>query len=169
MIVSTKQYEEHYELYQSYIEKVNKLLARTENTRAWSRDFNYAYAGARLHELYFEHLDSSPARNRSAEGLITASFGSLDNWRNSLVELAKTCRPAGWALTCWNTHQKVLMNIAFDSHDGLVPDMIPIVVLDAYEHSFMIDYGIDKESYFERFVDSMNWNLVWDRVKGWYN
>lgn len=169
MIVSIEQYEEHYSLYQGYVEKVNRLLLDKEDTRAWSRDYNYAYAGARLHQLYFEHLDSAPANNKTMERLICNAFGSIKNWQRSMVELAKTCRPGGWTMTCYNRFDKALVNIAFDSHDGLIPDMIPLVVLDAYEHSYMVDYGIDKVSYFEKFVEAINWNVVWDRLKEWYN
>lgn len=165
-IVSQKQYDEHYKLYRGYVDTVQSLLKKPESTREWSRNFNYAYSGARLHQLYFEHINLPPVENKQMLKVIKASFGSVNKWAQSLLELAMTCRPAGWALTCYNTFDNNLINIAFDSHDHLIPDIIPIIVMDAYEHSYLIDFGIDKASYFKKFIEAMNWDLVWRRFEG---
>lgn len=165
-IVSQKQYDEHYILYRGYRDKLQSLLAKPVSTREWSRDFNYAYAGARLHQLYFEHLNLPSVDNSAMLRVIKGSFGSVNKWAKSLSDLAMTCRPAGWALTCYNSFDGNLINIAFDSHDHLIPDMIPLVVMDAYEHSYLIDYGVDKATYFQKFIETMNWDLVWSRFQG---
>jgi Fe-Mn family superoxide dismutase len=164
-IISQEAYDEHYKLYRGYMDKVEKLLRNQESTREGSRDYNYAYAGARLHQLYFEHLNLPPMENRQMLQAIKQSFGSVKQWSQSLLELAMTCRPAGWALTCYNSFDNNLINIAMDSHDHLIPDMIPIIVVDAYEHSYMIDYGVDKATYFKKFIETINWDLVWSRFE----
>lgn len=164
-IISQKQYDEHYKLYRGYVDKVQNLLKKPESTREWSRDFNYAYAGARLHQLYFEHINLPPVENKQMLKVIKESFGSVSKWAQSLLDLAMTCRPAGWALTCYNTFDNNLINIAFDSHDHLIPDMIPLITIDGYEHSYLIDFGIDKAAYFKKFIEAMNWDLVWSRFE----
>jgi Fe-Mn family superoxide dismutase len=164
-IVSQEAYNEHHELYRGYMSKVQQLLETPKSTREWSRDYNYSYSGARLHQLYFEHLNIAAVENKKMLQAIKQSFGSVSQWGQNLHELAMTCRPAGWALTCYNSFNNNLINIAFDSHDHLIPDMTPLVVLDAYEHAYWLDYGTDKAAYFQKFIETMNWDLVWSRFE----
>lgn len=169
MIVSKEQYDEHYKLYRGYITKLQTLQSQPpknpESIRGWSRDYNYTYAGARLHQLYFDHLNLPPIQNNNMLRVIKHYFKDVSKWSKNLHDLAMTCRPGGWALTCYNTFEDTIINIAFDSHDGLIPDMVPLVVLDAYEHSYLIDYGVDKSAYFTKFIDNLNWDLIWSRYQ----
>lgn len=163
--LTSKQYDEHYKLYRGYVDKVDTLLKNPQSTREWSRDFNYAYSGARLHQLYFEHINATPKENTEMLTVIKQSFGSVDSWAKSLSDLAKTCRPAGWALTCYNKYNNSLCNIAFDSHDHLIPDMEPLIILDMFEHAYIIQFGIDKDTYIRKFIETMNWDIVWNRLQ----
>lgn len=170
MIVSQKQYDEHRKLYVGYISKTAKLLEKPLPSREWKKDFNYNYAGARLHALYFEHLEATKDRipylqmpKKFCE-LVAESFGSYQNWNRDFQETAKGCRPAGWAFMAINTYDGRLYNILTDSHDASVVDMVPLIVLDMYEHSYFIDYGTDKEAYIKKFINSLDWNVVYQRL-----
>lgn len=164
-MLSNRQYDDHFELYKNYVNKVIQLLKAPASTREWSRDFNYAYAGARLHEMYFEHIDGSPTSNAKMLDVITEVFGSFNKWAKSMMDLAKTCRPAGWVLTCYNSYNGSICNIAFDAHDQMIPDMIPLVVMDMYEHSYLLDFDLDKDKYVKDFIQHLDWNLVWTRLQ----
>jgi Fe-Mn family superoxide dismutase len=36
--------------------------------------------------------------------------------------------------------------------------------MDTWEHAFMIDYGTDKKSYINAFLDNVNWKVMEDRL-----
>jgi Fe-Mn family superoxide dismutase len=43
---------------------------------------------------------------------------------------------------------------------GAVWGAIPLLALDAWEHAYYLDYGPDKDKYFEAFFKNLNWGKV---------
>jgi Fe-Mn family superoxide dismutase len=39
-------------------------------------------------------------------------------------------------------------------------NVVPILVLDVYEHAYMVDYGIDRAKYLDAFVKNLDWEVV---------
>jgi Fe-Mn family superoxide dismutase len=47
-----------------------------------------------------------------------------------------------------------------DLHNMWVPaNVVPIVVLDVYEHAYMIDYGTNRGDYLTAFLKNMDWKV----------
>ena len=163
---SERQFDEHYKIYEGYIQKLNKQMKSLEDsdpsvtTREFKRDFNYNYAGKLWHTLFFEQFAGSPTRPN--DGLIETSFDNYKHWKDDFIKTALTCRPAGWAFLCKSTMGEYF-NISTDSHTEFLYGMEPLIVLDMYEHSFFIDYGQDKLAYINDFIDSLNWDLISER------
>jgi Fe-Mn family superoxide dismutase len=40
---------------------------------------------------------------------------------------------------------------------------IPLLILDVFEHAFMIDYGLKRADYIEAFFRAMDWSQVTHR------
>lgn len=36
----------------------------------------------------------------------------------------------------------------------------PIMVLDMWEHAYMIDFGIEKTAYLNAFMENLNWEIL---------
>ena len=59
-------------------------------------------------------------------------------------------------------------NYVFESHNQNVPVLsIPLLVLDVYEHAYMIDFGIKRAAYLDVFWENVNWDVVEQRIKKW--
>lgn len=41
----------------------------------------------------------------------------------------------------------------------------PILVMDVFEHAYMIDYGLKKADYIEAFFKAVDWTAVESRLK----
>ena len=41
----------------------------------------------------------------------------------------------------------------------------PILVLDVYEHAYMIDYGTDRKKYLDAFAANLDWKPVGERLE----
>jgi len=41
----------------------------------------------------------------------------------------------------------------------------PLLVMDVFEHAFMIDYGLKRADYIEAFMKNIDWNAVAGRLK----
>ena len=102
---------------------------------------------------------------RTQDALIK-NFGSLAAFKEDLMATAISAR--GWILTCYNLDDHTVQNYLLDAHNEKVPVLvIPLLVVDTYEHAYMIDFGINRKEYLAVLWDNINWDVVEKRVKKW--
>jgi Fe-Mn family superoxide dismutase len=57
------------------------------------------------------------------------------------------------------------MNVWINEHEiGHPAGCIPILILDVFEHAFMIDYGLRRGDYIEAFFKNIDWKAVEKRL-----
>ena len=168
----------HFTLYQGYVTNTNKLSdllsqmvkegkTGTPEYAELKRRFGWEWNGMRLHEYYFENLGGKAALDRSGKlaRRLAEGFGSVEDWEKDLRGTA-TMRGVGWAILYLDTLSGRLMNQWINEHDvGHPAGCLPILVLDVFEHAFMIDYGLKRADYIESFFQNVNWAAVEARLK----
>lgn len=168
--LSRNQLRQHYQLYLGYIRLRDEILVNLENPGLSSYEYRglkngetYALNGIILHELYFANLGQSTEEpSRRLLYLINRDFGSYENWLADFIRTGKVGR--GWSVLAYDYRDDMLHNIMQDAHnEGPVWDAQPLLVLDVYEHAYMIDFGIDKDRYLEVFQENIDWSEVNDR------
>jgi Fe-Mn family superoxide dismutase len=168
----------HFELYQGYVKNANAILGELErmtkeeklDTPAAAelrRRFGWEYDSIRLHEFYFENLTKNPRPldpgSRLAQRL-NEDFGSAANWQKDF-EAAGAMRGIGWVVAYHDPLRNRLFNAWIDEHDrGHLVACTPVVVLDVFEHAYMIDYGVKKAGYLEAFFRNLNWDASTQRL-----
>lgn len=177
--ISQKTLEEHYKLYNGYVNKTNeiweklKTVDRSKANASYSEyrelklEETYNLDGVKLHELYFENLGGSGGYpNGLIASMIALDFGSFEKWKEDFVACGISSR--GWTLLCFDPIDLKLHNYLQDLHNhGIVTRSVPLLVLDTYEHAYFIDYGTDKKSYINAFMDNIKWSEVNKRVTCW--
>jgi Fe-Mn family superoxide dismutase len=178
--LSENQLMQHYDLYAGYVKKRNQIeqelqqVDRTDSAgvtyspfRALKMAETFAVNGSLLHELYFENMSSVQTQpGPETIKLIEADFGSLENFKKDLLDSAAVAR--GWAMMTYGMDDGHLHNYVLDSHNQNVPVLsIPLLVLDVYEHAYMIDFGIKRAAYLDVFWDNIDWNVVEQRINKW--
>lgn len=176
--ISQDQLNQHLKLYQGYVNKTNSIQGKlaafhpeeagsASDYRALHVEQTYALNGAILHEYYFENLGASQTPIEKTEvlhALILKEFASVENYFNHLRMLGKISR--GWALTAYNMRDHRIHNYSLDLHNQGVPmGVIPILVLDVYEHAYMIDFDTNRSAYLDAFMANVNWSIVDQRLK----
>lgn len=179
--ITPNQLSQHLELYHGYVKKINDIdsqihamtpdLEKMNATYSPFRELNveqtYALNGVILHEYYFENLGGTlkaPTDTEMVHKLFTQEFGSWDNYVNHLLTVAKSMR--GWAITGYNLRDHRIHNYGLDQHNQWVPmNVIPLLVLDVYEHAYMIDFGTKRPAYLEAFMKNLNWEVVDQRLR----
>ena len=74
-------------------------------------------------------------------------------------------RGIGWVVLAHDTEKDELMNVWVNEHDlGHLVGTTPILVMDVFEHAYMLDYGIKKAGYLETFSRSINWTAAEERL-----
>lgn len=173
--ISKKTVEEHLKLYAGYVKKYNeiqeKLAALTDddfaaanqvfsNIRELKTELSFAWGGVVNHEIYFSHLGGkggSPTGDLMSQ--IEKDFGSYDAYKKDLKATGIAAR--GWVWTAWNYKEQRLFNYLGDAQNTYsVWHATPILALDTYEHAYFIDYGVNRASYIDAFLNNLDWKRV---------
>lgn len=167
----------HFTLYQGYVTNTNKVLDTLDALRAeksgapefaeLKRRLGWEFNGMRLHELYFENLGGKAplAPGSGLAGKLAASFGAVEAWEKDF-KAAALMRGIGWVVLYEDLASGRLINFWINEHDAGHPaGCAPLLVLDVFEHAFMIDYGLKRADYIEAFFKNIDWAAVESRLK----
>lgn len=174
--ISRRQIEEHYTLYQGYVNKTNEIRGKLESAdlskanqsfsdfRELKVELSFAWNGVKLHEMYFENLGGKGGQPQGAVmQALEGSFGSFDRYIEDLKASGISAR--GWVITAWDEADGRIYNYIADAHNSYgIWKAIPLVVLDTYEHAYTIDYGVKRPPYIEAFIKNLNWQPVEKRL-----
>ncbi len=167
---SDSQLELHFTLYKGYLAKLNEIeekLVAANNTKP-NYSFNeyselkrreaVAFNGTFLHELYFENLGADAAISSALQKALEAQGGK----DKILADLkAAALGGPGWGLLTRNRRDgKLHTYFVAEHHLGLPIEQDLLVVLDSWEHAFMVDYGIKRPEYINAFMENLKWSEV---------
>lgn len=168
----------HFTLYQGYVTNTNKALdaldqmlkdgkTGTPEYAELKRRLGWEFNGMRLHEHYFENLGGKGGLNKGGKFAKKAaeSYGSLENWEKDFRAVG-AMRGIGWAASYLDPAGGRLINFWINEHDVSHPSGGTLVlIMDVFEHAFMIDYGLKRADYIEAFFKNINWAAVESRLK----
>ncbi len=167
----------HFTLYQGYVTNTNKVLdllgAMLNESRIAAPEFaelkrrlGWEFDGMRLHELYFENLGGLALNpNGALAKKIAADFGSVENWEKDF-KATGAMRGVGWTVLYQDPVGGRLINFWIGEHDVSHPaGCVPLLVMDVFEHAFMLDFGLKRADYIAAFFANINWGAVEARVK----
>jgi Fe-Mn family superoxide dismutase len=182
--ISDQTLELHFKLYEGYVKETNNLSERIaeflkdgkvdqDEMPVYSelkRRLGFEFNGMVLHEYYFENLmkngSAEPQPNSSFYKAAESSFGTYEIWKADFVGVGKM-RGVGWAMCYENPATGRLSNHWISLHQiGEVAGFNPILVMDVWEHAFLLDYKpAERPKYIEAFFSNINWNAVEGRLK----
>jgi Fe-Mn family superoxide dismutase len=167
----------HFALYQGYVTHTNRFIetldAMLKERKTGSpeyaemkRRFGWEFNGMRLHEYYFENLRGQGALDKTGKLFrkLSEDFGSYETWEKDF-KTTGTMRGIGWAILYHDPLNGRLMNFWINEHDiGHPAGCTPLLILDVFEHAFMIDYGLRRADYIEAFSKNIDWKVVEKRM-----
>ena len=182
--ISDQTLEMHFKLYEGYVKETNNLSEKIaeflkdgkvdqEEMPLYSelkRRLGFEFNGMVLHEYYFENLKkgggTEPDRSSSFYKAAASSFGSYEIWKADFVGVGKM-RGVGWAICFEQPDTGRLSNHWISLHEnGEVAGYNPVLVMDVWEHAFLLDYKpAERPKYIEAFFSNINWSAVEARLK----
>ena len=146
--ISDQTLEMHFKLYEGYMKSVNELNGKIAEMLRDGRVDQDEFPGA-------------PASDSDFVKAAEKSFGNYDLWKTDFVGVGKM-RGVGWAVCYQDPHNGMLSNHWITLHEvGNVSGFIPILVMDVWEHAFILDYApADRPKYIEAFFSNINWQAV---------
>ena len=169
--------QNHFTLYQGYVNNFNKLndiLVSLEKENKFgipeyaelNRRFGWEWNGMRLHELYFGNLTKEKIdlqKDSKFYKQIINEFGSYEAFEKDFKSMG-AMRGIGWVILYYDDLNERLFNVWINEHDaGHFSGARPLLVMDVFEHAYMLDYGIKKAEYIEEFFKVINWGIVLER------
>jgi Fe-Mn family superoxide dismutase len=74
-------------------------------------------------------------------------------------------RGIGWVILAHDKESDRLFNIWVNEHDtGHLVGTTPLLVMDVFEHAFMLDYGLKRVDSIAAFWGAIDWEIVGGRV-----
>ncbi|MGD9116678.1 MAG: Fe-Mn family superoxide dismutase [Dehalococcoidia bacterium] len=168
----------HFTLYQGYVTNTNKLwdimTAMLEEGKAGTpeyaelkRRFGFEFNGMRLHEYYFGNLGGKQPLDKGGAFAqkVAEAYGSYDAWEKDF-KATGAMRGIGWVVLYQDDTNGWLFDQWINEHEvGHPAGCAPILVMDVFEHAFMLDYGLKRADYINAFFENIDWGVVGKRLK----
>lgn len=136
-----------------HYEKLAKGYAKRYNDKEGDRDFNYA--GAFLHNILFpqfREVRNTNKPNGPMLGFVNKHYGSFESMKDQFETEAMKLQGSNWIYLAHDGSIKTIEN-----HE--VRDDI-LLLIDWWEHAWILDYGSDKKKYLKEQWKIINWNVI---------
>jgi Fe-Mn family superoxide dismutase len=162
----------HGKHHKAYVDKANETLDKLEQARA-AQDFSrlaglekalaFNLSGHVLHSLFWKNMMPRGGDAPSGElaRAIARDFGSFEAFKAQMSEVAATIMGSGWAALVWEPMaQRLLTCQIYDHQSNLAQSGVPLLVIDAWEHAYYLQYRNQKTEFFKAVWNVWNWNDV---------
>jgi Fe-Mn family superoxide dismutase len=161
----------------AYVEKANLALEKLreaqrrdnfEQIAALERQLAFNVSGHVLHSIFWRNL--TPQGGGEPSGTlaqaIDTDFGSFHAFRAQMVSAASTILGAGWAALVWEPVLGRLCTVQIHDHqDEAIQAGVPLLVMDAWEHAYYLQYRTEKGRFFQALFNLWNWADVQARLE----
>ena len=162
----------HQKHHQAYVNGANALLDKLSDARKNKTDFDvkavlkelaFNRGGHVLHSLFWKNL--SPKGGGSPGGnlgkAIKEAFGSFEQFKKEFSQAAVSVEGSGWAALAFCRKSKHLFVMQVEKHNlNVYPGFSILMVLDAWEHAYYLDYRNERAKFVEAFWSIIDWGEV---------
>lgn len=162
----------HSKHHAAYVKGANDTLERLSETRekadysglvGLEKTFAFNLSGHVLHTIFWDNL--SPEGGDRPDGELAAAidehFGSFDAFAKQLSSATATVQGSGWGVLAWEPlSQRLVVEQVYDHHGNVGMNTTPVLVFDAWEHAYYLQYRNVRPDYVQKLWSLVNWNDV---------
>ena len=156
----------------AYVAGANATLEKLEAARAGAdygsivgleKTLAFNLSGHVLHSTYWTNL--SPDGGGRPEGELAAAidefFGSFEQLQRHLSEATTTVQGSGWGVLAWEPLAgRLNVEQVYQHQEGSGQGSIPLLVIDAWEHAYYLQYKNVRADYVAAVWNVVNWKDV---------
>ena len=159
----------------AYVKGANDTLDKIAEARdkddfaglpALEKTLAFNISGHVLHSIFWTNM-SPTGGDRPSGALSTAldeHFGSFDKFKAQLTSATTTIQGSGWGALSWEPNGKrLIVEQVYDHQNNTASGSIPLLVIDAWEHAFYLQYKNVKGDWVKAFWNIVNWPDVASR------
>jgi superoxide dismutase, Fe-Mn family len=159
----------HHQRYVDGLNRAEREMAGARETddfdllKHWEREAAFHGAGHYLHSIFWQNMKPGGGGEPSGRlaSRLGSDFGGLEPFRRHFTEAAARVEAVGWALLVWAPRAHRLEILQAEKHQNLSQwDVVPLLVLDVWEHAHYLKYPNDRKAYIEAWWNVVNWEDV---------
>jgi superoxide dismutase, Fe-Mn family len=165
----------HSKHHATYVAGVNTALEQLAEAREkdslgavnlYEKNLAFNLGGHVNHSVFWTNL--SPDGGDKPTGELAAAldehFGSFDGFRAQFTATALGVQGSGWSILAWDSIGQKLLNVQLYDQQGNLPiGLVPLLMLDMWEHAFYLQYRNVKADYVKAWWDVVDWANVTER------
>lgn len=167
-------HDKHHRSYVDGLNQAEKKMAEARKNsdfsliKHWEREAAFHGAGHYLHTIFWNIM--SPQGGGKPDGKlarqIDQDFGSFEAFKKHFSQAAEKVEGGGWAILVWSPRSGRLEILQAEKHQNLSQwDVIPLLVLDVWEHAYYLKYQNNRAGYIEAWWNIVNWPHVAERYE----
>jgi Fe-Mn family superoxide dismutase len=165
----------HHDIHHAgYVNGLNNAEAKLGEARAagdfalvkhWSREAAFHGSGHLLHSIFWPNMlaasQAKPAPSGALSKAIDSSFGSFDAFKAQFIAASNAVEGSGWGILAYRPADDSLVVLTAEKHQNLTQwGVIPLLVLDVWEHAYYLKYQNRRGEYVSNFFNIINWDDV---------
>ncbi|WP_067816404.1 superoxide dismutase [Actinomadura kijaniata] len=162
----------HAKHHAAYVKGANDTLEKLAEARekeqfgglvGLEKTFAFNLSGHVLHSIFWENLspDGGDRPDGELEAAIDEHFGSFEAFRKQLSTATATVQGSGWGVLAWEPlGRRLVVEQVYDHHGNVGMNTTPLLVFDAWEHAYYLQYRNVRPDYVQKLWDLVNWDDV---------
>ncbi|WP_214415135.1 superoxide dismutase [Sphaerisporangium fuscum] len=162
----------HAKHHAAYVKGANDTLERMAEARDKSefanlvgleKTFAFNLSGHVLHTIFWQNLSPDGGDRPGGElgDAITEHFGSFEAFQRQLTTATSTVQGSGWGVLAWEPlGRRLVVEQVYDHHGNVGMNTTPLLVFDAWEHAYYLQYRNVRPDYVEKLWSLVNWDDV---------
>lgn len=134
------------------------------NTRAVAGELAFHGSGHILHSIFWTNMRPDGGGEPTGElaDAINRNFGSVEAFKELFLATANAVHGSGWGILAYRSMDDSLVVLGAEKHENQTQwGVIPILVLDVWEHAYYLKYRNRRPEWTWAFMDHLvNWDDV---------
>lgn len=120
-------------------------------------------SGHVLHSIFWTNLspDGGDRPDGDLGSAIDEHFGTFDAFKVQLTTATQGVQGSGWGVLAWEPlGKRLIITQVYDHHGNVGIGSVPILVFDAWEHAYYLQYKNVRPDYVGKLWSLVNWEDV---------
>jgi superoxide dismutase, Fe-Mn family len=169
-------HDKHHAAYVKGANTAVEQLAEARDTDSWGctngleKNLAFNLSGHVLHSIYWQNMTApheGGGEPLAQDGLgdladaIIESFGTFEGFKAQLTKAAGTTQGSGWGVMAYEPLSgRLIVEQIYDHQGNVGQGSVPVLVFDAWEHAFYLQYKNQKVDFIEAMWQVVNWQDV---------
>lgn len=159
----------HAKHHAAYVKGANdtlEQLAEARETRQFGglvgleKTFAFNLSGHVLHTIFWQNLspDGGDRPDGELAGAIVNDFGSFEAFHGQLTKATAGVQGSGWGVLAFEPlSRRLVVEQIYDHHGNVGMSTTPLLVFDAWEHAYYLQYKNVRPDYVDKLWDLVDW------------